>query len=131
MKIITIKKRFVTLIEMMIVMFLIALITGALAWNFGGALDKGKVFKTRTNIERLESILLIAAADHPDFFDDIESNWKDFVKQSPLVQNPNTLMKDAWGQEYKVTTEDGDIQVRSDRLDDYIKNHPTMFADGK
>lgn len=129
MKIMIIKKRFVTLIEMMIVMFLIALITGVIAWNYRGTLEEGKAFKTRAGIERLESILHLAAADNANLLDNIESNWQEAIKSSPLVQNANALIKDGWGQEYTVTVEDGDIHVRSNRFKEYIKNKPTMFSD--
>ncbi len=40
-------KRCVTLIEMMIVMFLISLITGVIAYYYRGSLDEGKAFKTK------------------------------------------------------------------------------------
>ena len=48
-----IKRHFVTLIEMMIVMFLIMLITGVIAYNYRGSLDEGKAFKTRAGIEKV------------------------------------------------------------------------------
>ena len=40
-----VKKRFITLIEMIIVITLIGIIMGALAWRYTGALEKGKAFK--------------------------------------------------------------------------------------
>jgi general secretion pathway protein G len=120
-----IKKRYITLIEIMIVMFLIALITGALAYRFGGALEKGYAFKTKANIERLDAILNLGVAEHPDYMQDIQSNWKRIVDESPLVKDPESLKADGWGVEFKVGEEDGKIEIHSDKYDDYLKSHPS------
>jgi general secretion pathway protein G len=123
-----IKRRFITLIEIMIVMFLIALITGVLAYNYRGSLEEGKAFKTKQGIERLETILNLAAADDPSILDHIESRWKDVVNQSPLVQNPNTLLKDGWGGDYQVGFGDkGQIEVVSQNLNRYQASNKTLF----
>ncbi len=52
------KRRYITLIEIMIVMFLIALITGVLAYNYRGSLDEGKAFKTKTGLAMLRDQFL-------------------------------------------------------------------------
>ncbi|MBS4167627.1 general secretion pathway protein GspG [Parachlamydia sp. AcF125] len=114
-------KRHVTLIEMMIVMFLIALITGVVAYNYRGALDEGKVFKTKAGIERLETVLNLQVSENPRLLDNIETNWQGIVAKSPLVQNPAALTRDGWGEEYKVNVENGVIKVRSEKLDQYHK----------
>lgn len=119
------KKRYVTLIEIMIVMFLIALITGVIAYNYRGALDQGKVFKTQAGIERLETILNLQISEHPEYADGIENSWKDVIKTSPLVKDPAALSKDGWGEEYKVTVSDGNIKVTSDKLESYFRTNPS------
>lgn len=121
------KRRFVTLIEMMIVMFLIALITGVLAYNYRGTLEEGKAFKTRAGIEKLETILNLSASENPGLLDDIHSHWKEAVKKSPIVQNPNALIKDGWGDEYQVEVENGEIKVTSRKYEEYKRSHETMF----
>ncbi len=73
-------KRFVTLIEMMIVMFLIALIIGVVAYNYQGTLEEGKAFKTKTGKEKLETILNLVVSERPEAEDDIEIRWADYVK---------------------------------------------------
>ncbi|CCB87514.1 MULTISPECIES: type II secretion system protein [Parachlamydia] len=115
-------KRHVTLIEMMIVMFLIALITGVVAYNYRGALDEGKVFKTKAGIERLETILNLQVSENPALLNDIGNNWQGIVAKSPLVQNPAALIRDGWGEEYKVTVDNGVIHVRSEKLEQYQKS---------
>ena len=124
-----VRKRFITLIEIMIVMFLIALITGVIAYNYRGTLEEGKAFKTKAAIEKLENILNLKVSQTPELLDGIESDWPNIVKESPLVQNPSALLKDGWGGNYTVTVEDGIIKVSSQRYDQYKKEHKTMFGD--
>ena len=58
-----IKKRFITLIEIMIVILLIGLIGGALAFNMRGSIDEGKAFKSEQNISRLHDVLMMEYAN--------------------------------------------------------------------
>lgn len=122
------KRRYITLIEMMIVMFLIMLITGVIAFNMSGSLEKGKVFATRAGIKKIEQILNLAIAENPGNLERIQDNWKDIVKQSPLSDS-GSLLKDGWGMEYSVHVDDGQIEVTSKKLEDYKKSHPTQFED--
>lgn len=119
----------ITLIEILIVMFLIALITGVVAYNYRGSLDEGKAFKTKAGMEKLETILNLTVAEDPDALDEVESNWKEMVRSSPLVKDPKSLEKDGWGNEYEVTVEDGVIHIRSDKFEDYKKTNKTLFKD--
>lgn len=121
------KKRHVTLIEMMIVMFLIALIVGVLAYNYSGSLDEGKAFKTKMAIEKVSTILNLEAAKNPNFLNDT-SGWQAVIKASPLVKNANDFVKDGWGEELQVDVQDNIIQVHSKRLEDYQRAHPTSIS---
>lgn len=111
------QKRNVTLIEMMIVMFLIALITGVVAYNYRGSLDEGKVFKTKAGKERIETILNLALAEGKLDIQKVSSEWQHIIDESPLVQNKEVLKKDGWGSLYEVHEEDGKIVVSSRNLD--------------
>lgn len=121
----SLQRRFVTLIEMMIVMFLIALITGVVAYNYRGSLDEGKAFKTKAGIEKLQTILNLALAENSG---SLSEDWKEVIKGSPLVQNADALIKDGWGYEYTVSINDGNATVTSSHYETYIKNHKqSMF----
>ncbi|WP_068468572.1 type II secretion system protein [Candidatus Protochlamydia phocaeensis] len=114
------KKRFVTLVEMMIVMFLIAMITGVIAYNYTGSLDEGKAFKTKAGIEKIHTILDLHLASHPEDKESLDTNWKGIVERSQLVKNPKELLKDGWGAEYDVSTnQEGDIEIRSGKYEAY------------
>lgn len=108
-------RRFVTLIEMMIVMFLIALITGVVAYNYRASLDQGKAFKTEQAIERIQTILLLELAENPNA--DIVGNWQEIVRQSPLAGRSDSLMTDGWGQEYQV-----EVQIENGRPQVYVRS---------
>jgi len=125
----TIQRRFVTLIEMMIVMFLIALITAVVAYNYRGSLDEGKAFKTSTAITKLETILNLEVAKHPDLSGRIASDWQSVIRASPLVQDPNALIKDGWGEDFQVgiNQDTGGIEVSSRKYNEYKSTHLTLF----
>lgn len=118
------RRRFITLVEIMIVMILIALITGVLAVNFRGSLDEGKVFKSKAGIEKLKAVLNLEIAKDPAISDKINDPnvWQEIVRKSPLVQNPSDLIKDGWGEQYNVENDDGQIKVTSPGLERYEKS---------
>lgn len=122
------RRRFVTLIEIMIVMFLIALITGVVAYNYRGSLEEGKAFKTKAGIEKLETILNLEIAKHPELAGSITSEWQTLINTSPLVHDPKSLILDGWGQLYDVSLDDnGAVKVTSQKYDEYQRTHHTMF----
>jgi general secretion pathway protein G len=123
-----IQRRYITLIEMMIVMFLIALITGVIAYNYRGSLDEGKAFKTQSAIEKVETILNLEVSKHPEAAGHIETEWRKYVQASPLVKDPAALIKDGWGDDFQVSLgEDGGVHVSSSKLEEYQKTHNTLF----
>ncbi len=124
------RKRFITLVEMMIVMFLIAMITGVIAYNYTGSLEEGKAFKTKAGIEKIHTILDLHLATHPEEKDNIDSEWQAIVGRSQLVKNAKELTKDGWGSEYKVTkNNDGEIEIVSDKYNAYLskKGQGSLF----
>lgn len=118
------KRRLITLIEIVIVMFLIAMITGVIAYNYTGTLEKGKAFKTEMGIERLTTILNLAVAEDRTVSDNIEGKWVEVINRSPLVNKPKELVEDGWGEKYQVSIdENGNIQVNSRKYEEYKRNH--------
>lgn len=114
------KKRFITLVEMMIVMFLIAMITGVIAYNYTGSLEEGKAFKTKAGIEKIHTILDLYLANHPEDKENIDTIWKTVVEKSQLVKNAKELTKDGWGGEYHVGKDNnGDIEIYSEKYRAY------------
>jgi type II secretory pathway pseudopilin PulG len=128
------KKRFITLVEMMIVMFLIAMITGVIAYNYTGSLDEGKAFKTKAGIEKIHTILDLHFAIHPEDKESVESKWKTILDNSQLVKNARELEKDGWGDEFDVTDDsNGNIQITSKKYNEYLskKGQGSLFNKDK
>jgi general secretion pathway protein G len=114
------KRRLITLVEMMIVMFLIAMITGVIAYNYTGSLEEGKAFKTKAGIDKIQTILDLHLATHPEERDSIDTNWRGIVGNSQLVKNANELIKDGWGIEYTVSKDqNNDIEIKSEKYLQY------------
>jgi general secretion pathway protein G len=129
------KKRFITLVEMMIVMFLIAMITGVIAYNYSGSLEEGKAFKTKNGITKIHDVLGLYYASRPDEIDNVETEWKNILKKSAMVKNSGELERDGWGIEYQVTknSNSGDIEITSPRYNTYLqkKGGGSLFKEDK
>jgi type II secretory pathway pseudopilin PulG len=112
------QKRPVTLIEIMIVILLIGLIGGALAFNMRGSVDKGKLFKTEQNCARVYDALMMEYAKGEKSLEQIAANPKKFLAISPLVKDGATLLKDAWGNDLTILIEGDDLNVFSQKVKD-------------
>lgn len=96
------KKRALTLIEMMIVILLISLIGGAIGYNMKGALGKGKEFKTERAIEQLEDQLQLCV-DLGHSYEEVAKEPVKYLKELGLAKNPAKLVVDGWGDEFTIT----------------------------
>lgn len=119
------KKKFsITLIEIMIVILLIGMITGALAFNMSGSMDKGRAFKTEQNIMRIKDILMLEYATGNESLSDIAKEWEEVVARSSLVLNKGAdLMKDGWKEPLKVSCTKGEIVISSTKFEAYKTSH--------
>lgn len=116
---IILKRRYLTLMEIMVVILLIMMIMGVIAYNYSGSLDEGRAFKSKAAIEKVDNILNIEIAKDPSRLNDIESEWVNLIKRNKIVKNPDDLIYDGWGNKLEVQVEDDKIQVHSKKLDDY------------
>ena len=128
MKKFQVEKRKITLIEMMVVMFLIMLIMGVVAFNVRGSLEEGKAFKTREGIEKLSSIVELELMQEPELIDHLDENWKSLVARSSLTKNPASLVKDGWGVDYeiKVDADEENFEFTSKRYTAYLEKNGSL-----
>lgn len=114
------KKRAVTLIEIMIVILLIGLIGGALAFNMRGSMDKGKEFKTEQNCARVYDALMIAYAAGEFNLEDYDNLAKvqQVLENSPMIKDATKTLKDGWGVNLIIQHENGDLLVFSQKARD-------------
>ena len=117
------KKRAITLIEIMIVILLIGIIGGTLAFNMRGSMDQGRAFKTEQNMTRIHDILMLDSAQTGDEGSALCNNWEDRIKASPMVKDANELCYDGWKQPFSVKAKGDDIEIRSKKLDAFKAKH--------
>ena len=117
------KKKFMTLLEIMIVIALITIIGGVLGYNMKGALEKGKAFKTEQAMKQIEDILLLEYVKGEKSLQEIADNPIEVLKESGLVKDPEKLMKDGWNKEIEVKALKGEdrFEIYSKRFKEYSK----------
>ncbi len=114
------KRRHITLLEIMIVIFLIGIIGSVIGYNMKGSLDKGKVFRTKESIKQVHDLLLLQVAEGADI-NDVAIDPLKYLEKSGLAKNPKELIKDGWG--YRLNCEyvksANDIVITSKGLSEY------------
>lgn len=114
------KKRSLTLLEIMIVIFLIGLIGSVIGYNVKGSLDEGRAFRSEQGACQIRDILLLEVAKgYP--LDQVLQDKEKFLNSSGLVKDVKKLLKDGWGDSYEIVGNryGTDIIVRSSKLKAY------------
>ncbi len=112
------KKQPLTLLEIMIVIFLIGLIGSVIGYNMKGSLDEGRYFKSDQSAKQIRSLLLLELAKGVSM-DAIIAAPGDHLKNAGIVKNTEKLLKDGWGNPFTVTSNGDDIKVTTAKLEDY------------
>ena len=114
------QKRTLTLLEIMIVIFLITLITGTIGYNMKGTLDKGRAFRTEQGKTQLRDLLLfcVEEGEQPD---DVAKNPATYLKRYNLAKNGEKLIQDGWGDNFVInySKKDADFIITSKAHDKY------------
>ena len=119
-----------TLLEIMIVIFIIGIIGSVIGYNMRGSLDKGKAFKTKEGVNKLYEIVQLEEAQgnplNPEL--DLETAVEQLLTNSGLVRKPSDLMKDGWGNTYRFRYEvreegkdEKELRATSDKYESYCK----------
>ena len=90
-------KRALTLVEMIVVIMILTMITGALAYNYKDSIGRGKDFKKAEMISRLQAFLDMELAG--GYITDpaqVGTTWKTLVEAKPVItKNPRKFGTDA------------------------------------
>ncbi len=115
------KKRAMTLLEIMIVIFLIGMITSVIGYNMKGSIDKGKVFKTEESQKQIRDLLLLEAVKSSKSLEEISKNPRRYLEDSGMPKNVDKLLKDGWGDPFLIepTSDKKDLVVFSKNLENY------------
>ncbi len=113
-----------TLMETMIVIFIIGVIGSVIGFNMRGSLEESKAFKSREGISRLYEILQMEMATGRTSVASIILDPKTALKQSGMTKKLDQLLKDGWEQPYDfVATDQGDdIRIISSKYEDYCRS---------
>ena len=95
------KKKAITLLEIMIVIFLIGLIGSVIGYNVKGSLEEGKAFKTEQGALQIQDILSLEASDGTPLTD-IVKDPAYYLSRSGLCKDYKKLLNDGWGKPYKI-----------------------------
>jgi type II secretory pathway pseudopilin PulG len=114
------KKQALTLLEIMIVIFLIGLIGSVIGYNMKGSLEEGKAFKTKQSIEKIGDILRLEIAKGASI-EAVVADPSSFLNHSGLIKDLKNALKDGWNQPFEISSNQygNDIIIKSKTLDNY------------
>ena len=126
------KKYALTLLEIMIVIFLIGLIGSVIGYNMKGSLEEGKAFKTAKAIEQIHDILMLEVAKGEPI-ETVAGQAVAYLSHSNLVKDPAKLIIDGWGQPFEIKPNqyNSDIVVHSNTYTQYKDRQKEKIAHGK
>lgn len=112
------KKRAFTLMEIMLVIFLIGIIGSIVGYNMKGSLDEGKAFKTEQAIVKVQDLLELELARGASA-QNIENNPEGVLDATNVVKKPKAYLKDGWGEPLKIKVRGNDVHVESKKLKEF------------
>jgi general secretion pathway protein G len=116
------KKQAMTLLEVMIVIFIIGIISSVIGYNMKGSLNKAKAFKTTEGIKKILEIFELEIAQGSASLQDVVNSPEAVLDSSGLVSSGKEMMKDGWGQPYEIKlSASGKIQLKSKAYEAFLK----------
>lgn len=108
------RKKSLTLLEIMIVIFLIAMIGSVVGFNMKKSMDKAKQFKTNTAKQQLEDILHFILSEGQYTKSALQgSTLAQAIEETGLVKKASDVLYDGWGEKFKIHFNDGEVIVSS------------------
>ncbi len=114
-------KRAFTLLEMMLVIFLIGIVGSVIGYNMKGSLEQGKAFKSEQGSKQVYDILMLEVAKGVSI-DDIVNSPRNCLLHSGLAKNADKMLKDGWNQAFVVSKTTGDdLRISSKKFEEYLR----------
>ena len=115
-----IEKKAITLLEMMIVIFIIGIIGSVVGYSMKGSLNEGRAFKSEQGSKQVYDILMLGLADGEKLTHIVRSP-EEVVEASGLIRNAKKMVKDGWNQKFQVrSVGNNDIVVYSPSWHKYL-----------
>ena len=102
-----IKKKALTLIEIMVVIALIGIIGSVVGVNMKKSMDKAKVFKSKAQAQKIEDALNMYYAENSLGSNEIIADVEGILIESGLFKDEKEILKDPYGQKYEISFQDG------------------------
>ncbi len=116
------KKQAMTLLEVMIVIFIIGIISSVIGYNMKGSLNKAKAFKTTEGMKKILEIFELEIAQGSASLQEVVSSPEDVLEGSGLVTSGKEMFKDGWGQPYEIRlSTSGRILLKSKAYETFLK----------
>jgi prepilin-type N-terminal cleavage/methylation domain-containing protein len=116
------KKQAMTLLEVMIVIFIIGIISSVIGYNMKGSLNKAKAFKTTEGMKKILEIFELEIAQGSASLQEVVSSPEDVLEGSGLVTSGKEMFKDGWGQPYEIRlSTSGRILLKSKSYETFLK----------
>ncbi|MBI2742319.1 MAG: type II secretion system protein [Chlamydiales bacterium] len=124
------KKQPLTLLEIMIVIFLIGLIGSVIGYNMKGSLDEGRYFKTEQSAKQIRELLLLEVAKGASI-DDVVSDPEFYLRKTGIVKDAKKILKDGWDNPFKIEKKyTDDIKVTTAKFTE-MRSKKNKKHDGK
>jgi prepilin-type N-terminal cleavage/methylation domain-containing protein len=116
------KKQAMTLLEVMIVIFIIGIISSVIGYNMKGSLNKAKAFKTTEGMKKILEIFELEIAQGSASLQEVVTSPEDVLEGSGLVTSGKEMFKDGWGQPYEIRlSSSGRILLKSKAYETFLK----------
>ncbi len=125
-----VEKRAITLLEMMIVIFIIGLIGSVIGVNMKGSLDRGRAFKCEQGSKMIHDALTLRLAEGGTTLSKIIKDPAKYLDESGFIKNPEKALQDGWNQRYEIRkTKTGEIIVHSDSWEKFLVEKKKLDPD--
>lgn len=119
-----------SLLEIMVVIFIIGIIGAVIGVNMKGSLEQGKAFKTEKGSKQVCDILDLELAKDPTILKETSTHKEviGILKRSGLPHDAGKLMEDGWGAPYVVRydAENQEFKVTSANYINYLRTKKKM-----
>lgn len=120
------KKHAITLLEMMIVIFIIGIIGSVVGFSMRGSLNEGRSFKSEQGSKQVYDLLMLGLAEGTTM-GEIIKRPESVIEMTGLASNPKKLVKDGWSKKFEIRRlGEDDIIVYSKAWHEYLINKKHM-----
>lgn len=118
------KKRALTLIEIMVVLFIITIVTSVIGVNMKGTMKEGKAFKSEKGSKQVYDILSLEMAKNAEITQSILEHPDVVLKNSGIISDSKKILQDGWGESFiiKFNEADGEMKVTSKKWISHLRD---------